>query len=234
MPSSAEPRLSLVVLTPVADRIDPAYFISLRKLEARCGFQIAHEMFRGGSHVGVARERVLWDAIRKHDPTHLLFIDADMGWEPDVIYRLLDATNEYNLEFAAVAGVRKSDEPILCFDFFPGKQEFHPRCGFLKVRAVGMAMALLKRSVIDRLVAAHPELAYRYVEDTEHALFLDMIDGDLRLTEDYAFCRRWTRLGGEIWLDPMSKLSHVGSKEYVGPSLDELFAGSRSVSIEKA
>ena len=36
------------------------------------------------------------------------------------------------------------------------------------------------------------------------------------LSEDYAFCRRWQQLGGEIWLDPLVKLDHVGHYTFNG------------------
>ena len=36
------------------------------------------------------------------------------------------------------------------------------------------------------------------------------------LSEDYTFCRRWQALGGEIWLDPNTKLNHVGSYTFEG------------------
>ena len=58
------------------------------------------------------------------------------------------------------------------------------------------------------------------MRDSPHryALFECMIDPDTGeyLSEDFAFCRRWTDLGGEIWLDLESKLIHVGQYGFVG------------------
>jgi hypothetical protein len=36
------------------------------------------------------------------------------------------------------------------------------------------------------------------------------------LSEDYAFCDRWRALGGEIWLDLHSRLTHAGMSYYEG------------------
>ena len=36
------------------------------------------------------------------------------------------------------------------------------------------------------------------------------------LSEDYAFCRRWRDLGGEIWLDAQGSLTHSGSCDFTG------------------
>ena len=36
------------------------------------------------------------------------------------------------------------------------------------------------------------------------------------VSEDYAFCRRWRNLGGEIWLDLDSRLTHTGPQNFAG------------------
>jgi hypothetical protein len=45
-----------------------------------------------------------------------------------------------------------------------------------------------------------------------------MIDGQTGtyLSEDFSFCRRWTAMGGEIWADLESKLTHVGTVDFAG------------------
>ena len=75
------------------------------------------------------------------------------------------------------------------------------------------------------MVQAHPELHYRndsnigeQYEKHCHALFDTMLDPDDNryLSEDYTFCRRWQKLGGKIWIDPQTKLNHVGSYTFEG------------------
>jgi hypothetical protein len=50
------------------------------------------------------------------------------------------------------------------------------------------------------------------------ALFDCMIEAEtgVYLSEDYSFCERWRKIGGEIWVDTRSKLSHCGAYEFVG------------------
>ena len=50
------------------------------------------------------------------------------------------------------------------------------------------------------------------------ALFECMIDPNTKtyLSEDFAFCKRWTDIGGEIWLDLQSRLDHVGPSVFHG------------------
>lgn len=86
---------------------------------------------------------------------------------------------------------------------------------------------LIRRSVIEQLKAAHPELAYNqaHIETltartNEHLvdLFSPLIEPDTRtyLSEDYSFCHRWRALGGKVWLDTTTRLMHVGSYDYMG------------------
>src|SRR6476646_1739884 len=50
------------------------------------------------------------------------------------------------------------------------------------------------------------------------ALFECMIDSatGTYLSEDFAFCKRWTDIGGEIWADVQSSLDHVGPSVFHG------------------
>jgi hypothetical protein len=50
-------------------------------------------------------------------------------------------------------------------------------------------------------------------------LYHPYIDNGLYLSEDYAFCRRWQNLGGEVWMDPQVKLNHFGSHLFEGRKL---------------
>jgi hypothetical protein len=50
------------------------------------------------------------------------------------------------------------------------------------------------------------------------ALFNCMIDDATKvyLSEDFSFCKRWTDMGGEIWADLESRLTHVGTVSFRG------------------
>ena len=47
------------------------------------------------------------------------------------------------------------------------------------------------------------------------------------LSEDFAFCKRWTDMGGEIWADLNSKLTHVGPMTFHG-DLSSQFAAAEA------
>ena len=45
------------------------------------------------------------------------------------------------------------------------------------------------------------------------------------LSEDFAFCKRWSDIGGEIWADLNSRLKHVGQIAFCG-DLSSQFAAA--------
>jgi len=83
---------------------------------------------------------------------------------------------------------------------------------------------LLKREVIERMVAAHPETRYtkQHVGGdsacTEYFALFDcmVVDGEY-ISEDYGFCRRWRAIGGTIWLDMEGRLTHTGPHTFEMP-----------------
>ena len=75
----------------------------------------------------------------------------------------------------------------------------------------------------------------RFYQKTEatHFLFIDAdihFDPDSKryLSEDYAFCRRWQKMGGKIYADVMTTLGHVGNIRFHG-KLEERLKASASV-----
>jgi hypothetical protein len=75
------------------------------------------------------------------------------------------------------------------------------------------------------MCAHYPQLRYKrdhsadasLPSENRYALFECMISEDgTYLSEDFAFCKRWTEMGGEIWADLNSKLDHVGPMAFHG------------------
>jgi hypothetical protein len=98
--------------------------------------------------------------------------------------------------------------------------------GFMKVREAPTGFMVVKRKVFDRLIASYPELKYvpdwpegTYPTGGVHYRFFDvMVDPESGryLSEDYGFCRLWEKLGGEIYVDANSDLTHEGRRVWRG------------------
>ena len=99
------------------------------------------------------------------------------------------------------------------------------KAGFVKVRYAGTGFFMMRRDAVERMCARYPQLHYKRdhsidaatLSDKRYALFECMIAEDgTYLSEDFAFCRRWTDIGGEIWADLKSTLCHVGPMTFRG------------------
>jgi hypothetical protein len=86
---------------------------------------------------------------------------------------------------------------------------------------------MIKRSAIERLMAAYPETRYRAMQTyptpkEEGSPFYNLFDCMIEpetgvyLSEDFTFCHRFRKLGGKVWLDTESRLHHVGSMDFHG------------------
>ena len=153
--------------------------------------------------------------------THLMFIDADMGWEPQSVLRLMASGKE----FVGAAGPRKQEPVSFACEL---EQPFQrcPKTGLLKGQHVGAAFTLIQRSVLERMTAAYENLKYFDVQRQEWVvpLYDTRTENHRFWSEDYTFCHRWKALGGEVWLDPMIEMEHVGRKVFKGALVQKLAA----------
>ncbi len=101
------------------------------------------------------------------------------------------------------------------------------RGGFIRVRYAGTGFLMIRRAAIEKMCAHYPALRFRRehsisdpLADSPHrfALFECLIEPEtgVYLSEDFSFCKRWTDIGGEIWADAESRLSHVGPAVFHG------------------
>lgn len=198
----------------------------------------------------ITRARASLIAQFLDDPraTHLLFLDADIGFEPEQVVRLIEcgaemcaavypikriewdrlrstiATARPNPAAAALQYVFEVDDP----------NAVTQRGGFVKVRYAGTGFFMIRRNALERMCERYPQLQFKRdhsidaatASDKRFALFECMIDENgTYLSEDFSFCKRWTDIGGEIWADLSSKLSHVGPVTFAG-DLSSQFAAA--------
>jgi hypothetical protein len=234
-----------MIATPCyGGQLTMAYVQSVTALQAACfarGLKVILNL-RGGEALITRARADLAGEFLASSATHLLFIDADIGFKPEQVFRLLAFGAEIagaayplkGIDWDKVGRAARSNRPNLeaaalnYVVYWDGEgQTVTARNDFARVRYAGTGFLLVARSALERLCEAHPELRYKVAttqadlaKDGPHrfALFECMIDPvtSLYLSEDYAFCRRWTDLGGEIWLDLKSELTHYGNIAFRG------------------
>lgn len=156
--------------------------------------------------------------------SHMLFIDADMGFAPQLVLDMLAfdkplvgalcPKKKVPLEFAGRA--KPGDARVVN--------------GHMEVNGIGGALTLIKREVVTSMLAKFPDLDDR-VSVKNHAAreILEQngvqrmirvfdplwVDGE-KFSEDLSFSIRWQQCGGEIWANIMHEVCHVGLYEYKG------------------
>ncbi|WP_338663942.1 hypothetical protein VQH23_02000 [Pararoseomonas sp. SCSIO 73927] len=154
--------------------------------------------------------------------SHLLFIDADIGFGADAVLRLLGHGRE------VIGGLYRSkrlDREEWAAGFAPGPEgtvRNEPATGAVEVATIGTGFLLIRREVLARMADALPETRHMTEEGVAHALFDTAIEPGTEaspgryLSEDYLFCARWRALGGTVWCDPAIRLEHRGSLVLAG------------------
>jgi hypothetical protein len=211
----------IVVATPCYSGVTAPYMISVMRLGDACrerGIGFSCHLLPGVALITLARAKIITDFLAMPSATHLLSVDADIGFEPQQAFRLL----AFDVDFAAAAyPVKDAEAPRKYVVKWPSTGALDAKRGFAKIPAIGAGFMLLKRAAIVKLCDAYPELAFSRLDEdgsiTGHALYDTFISPEGGyIGEDYAFCHRWTALGGEIWLDLNSKLSHTGTCTFNG------------------
>jgi hypothetical protein len=235
----------LFVATPCfGGMVTSAYAGSLLKLLFACErreIELKTNMLGGDALVTRARANLVANFLDDPTMTHLLFIDADIGFEPAQAFRLLDfdaditaaiyPTKRINWQKArSLIAANHPDPEAASLDYvmeFDDPRRIVARDGFVKVRYAGTGFLMIRRAALEALCARHPELKFRRqhaaaaeygASENRFALFDCMIDPatGTYLSEDYSFCARWTAMGGEIWADASSRLTHVGTSQFSG------------------
>ena len=240
---SLAPAPNIYVATPCYGGLVTTHYtmsvLALSQYAAASGFAVGVHLLGRESLVTRARNTFVADFMATPEATHLMFIDADIGFAPQSVARMLAFDEDVvagmypakALRWDVPDRIRDREPPAQAALQYVGKfcdrDELELRDRFATGEYCGTGFMLMKRGVITRMIAAYPETAYGsdhvYVAEGApsgplHALFECMIDPDTReyLSEDFGFCKRWRAIGGKIWLDIEAGLTHTGNYDFVG------------------
>lgn len=226
------PRMKILVGTPTYNgQVTGQYTRSLLSLFQAYGPQLSWETTKAVM-ITWARN-YLASATLAGDYTHLLFIDADVEFDVSLIERMLEfdqplvaaAYPMRSLNIPAFhAAAQRYANPNVAFAAalnFPIELE-EPRVErneFYRATFAPTGLMLIKREVLEKLKAAHPELncdaaGSYYGQEGLKEVFqcfeaLPNPNG-VMMGEDFSFCQRWRALGGEIWVTFDESLGHTG------------------------
>lgn len=207
-------------------------------------------MQRGESLITRARNNCVAEFMANPDWTHLFWIDSDIGFSTQAFFRLLLADRDVAAGVYPLKRENWPSEGLpqgtTQTDFEHGYTSYtvntkanrsdgslHLKIdadGFMEVDEAPTGFMVIKRSVFEKMMAAYPEL--QYISDSDHTenrgfhyRFFDcMVDPETKryLSEDYTFCRLLQQIGGKVYVDAQSNLTHQGAKIYRGSFADSL------------
>jgi len=93
-----------------------------------------------------------------------------------------------------------------------------------KVRHLATGFMMIQRATLEKMMKSFPSTKYTddvgFLHETEnffaYALFDCGVEDGHYLSEDWMFCKRWAKMGGDIWLDVSINLIHTGIEDYKG------------------
>lgn len=233
----------ILIATPCyGDMVTSGYMLSI--LNTVCkntnpDLQFSIYTLGNESLVTVARNRCVAYFLAG-DFTHLFFIDADIAFDDHLIRRFVEFDKDVvcglyprkgilwerldELDKRAMVSMtsKKIQTRLMSFNYRKDDSDYTTNNGFLKIHYSGTGFMCIKRGVFDRMRQVYPEQNYVSTHATHYPehfwLFFDtmLTEDKIYLSEDYAFCKKWCAIGGEIWADTTANLTHTGSYRFTG------------------
>jgi hypothetical protein len=176
------------------------------------------------SLISRARNTLVAKFLNNPTSTHLMFIDADIGWEPWHLLVML------NRDVDVIGGLypMKSLPVRWVVNGFEGADQGPD--GLQEVSKTGTGFMLVKRHVFDKL-NVHPavksfnnDVGLPKELDAHLRTYYDTAVRENRYySEDWTFCENWRDIGGKVWVDKRVLLKHTGSYVFDYAAQDTLY-----------
>ena len=226
--------------------------LQLTALAATKKIEIQFGTIGNESLVTRARNTLVQLFMDEQKYTHLLFIDADIAFNPETIFRMLELDKEVvtgiyprkTIDWRKVKKRVIDNNNITIPELHAASLEYNlnvknpekisVKNGFIEVLDGATGFMLIKKQVFEKMAKAYPDLKfksdqhlndphdtrfnYHDTSDWNYAFFDTMIDPETKryLSEDYAFCRLWQKIGGRVYADITSGITHYGNYAFKG------------------
>ena len=198
-------------------------YIKWANTAKQLGIDWTLETMTNESLISRARNTLTAKFLAMPESTHLMFIDADIGWEAWHLLVLL------NRDVDVIGGLypMKTMPIKWVVNGFTGAEEGPD--GLQEVSKAGTGFLLMKKHVFNKL-NSHPAVK-RYNNDIGLDPMYDQylktyFDTAVRqnryYSEDWTFSENWRDMGGKIWVDKRVLLRHTGTYTFCQENQDHL------------
>jgi len=208
-------------------------YIKWANVARQLGLDWTVETMTNESLISRARNTLTAKFLHTKESTHLMFIDADIGWEPWHLLVMLNHDKD------VVGGLypMKSLPVKWCVNGIPDAVQDDPS-GLIEVTKTGTGFLLMKRDVFEKL-NAHPAVK-PFTNDIglDPALnpymktyFDTAVRENRYYSEDWTFCENWRDIGGQVWVDKRVLLKHTGTYVFDYQTQDKLYADLHQIAL---
>jgi len=206
-------------------------YIKWSNTARQLGLDWTVETMTNESLISRARNTLTAKFLHNKESTHLMFIDADIGWEPWHLLVMLDAQKD------VIGGLypMKSLPVKWCVNGLPGVVE-DPNSSLVEVSKTGTGFLLIKRDVFEKSdshpavrafandIGLPPELN-QYMK----TYFDTAVREGRYYSEDWTFCENWRDLGGQVWVDKRVLLRHTGTYVFDGNAQEQVYKDLKAI-----
>jgi hypothetical protein len=210
-------------------------YIKWANMARQLGIDWTVETMTNESLISRARNTLTAKFLATEGSTHLMFIDADIGWEPWHLLVMLDAQKD------VIGGLypMKSMPIKWCVNGIPGQENVEGN--LIEVSKTGTGFMLIKREVFEKLnghPATKPFANDIGLDPSLNQYMKTYFDTAVRegryYSEDWTFCENWRDLGGQVWVDKRVLLRHTGTYVFDAGAQDKLYHDLHAIATARA
>lgn len=245
--------IKLFVATPVHSNVSIHYMQSVFKLQSLCHTRNIPIMLQLTKTSLVTQGRNLCVShFLNSDFTHLLFIDSDILFNPESIFKMLEKDQDVlsipypmkTIQWDKIMNKWK-DIPTMHYDqactsgnMFPvrvkgDEQDIEVTDEMIELSHSMTGCMMIKREALEKMKKEYPELTIKQktmidgerVDKPNLYNFFDTyydVENKLYYGEDFAFSRLWTKIGGKCMALITEYITHVGEYQFTGRLIDEM------------
>lgn len=176
----------------------------------------------------------------KSDATHLLFIDADIQFDPDQVLKMIKTERDFvcgiypkkkidwdKVRFHAMQGAKAENLQALANEYLfePSKSMEADKDGLVEISRSGTGMMMISRKVFETLLdkvdyfnlVSPVQSNVKFDQNNKYKEFFYTSkhpETKIFMNEDFTFCNLWRDNGGKIYGAPWVKLYHIGNHVY--------------------
>jgi glycosyltransferase involved in cell wall biosynthesis len=141
----------------------------------------------------------------------LIFIDDDIEWDPEWIFKMLD----YPVDVVGGVYRKKIDDAEIYAVRLIEPIEGDSRTGLMRVEGLATGFLRMSRRAFTSLWSTSDPYTNGLLPN-ERMVFDLKIENETLYSEDYVMSRKLSNLGFNLWIDPRMCCVHIGPKPFTG------------------